>query len=316
MIVFLYGENTYSSSNNLRSLVAKYEERHEESVNFFEFNFEDDIKWDDFKIAVQVLPLFKVNKLIIAKNIFGKYADELKEIIKTNKLIEEKDVFLIIWEKLPASKLKKASFLMKDPIKHQEFHIPEGKNLNAWVKREFQSRGLDIETAAVDALLIHAGTNIWRLVNEMNKVTAFRRSGKVTEKDIEMLVVPDIEKNVFDLTDAILTGNRDKAFVVLERFLGETNDQGIVVNILAVIASQFRNLLIIKDLMDRAVPQNQIASKSGLHPFVVKKSTPALMRFELDKLKHLYGKISSMEIALKNGKLSPLLAFDMFLLSV
>ena len=111
MIVFLYGENSYNSYKNLNGLINKYKEKHKESVNFFEFNFEEEDDWDRLRSAVQVLPLFKENKLIVVKNIFNsKESDNFKNLIEKNNLIEDKNTFLIIWEKLSSSKLKTANF--------------------------------------------------------------------------------------------------------------------------------------------------------------------------------------------------------------
>lgn len=318
MIVFLYGENSYNSYRNLNGLINKYKEKHKESVNFFEFNFEEENDWDRLRSAVQVLPLFKENKLIVVKNIFsGKESDNFKDLIENNNLIEDKNTFLIIWEKLPSSKLKTANFLLKNTsVKQNDFVQPEGNKLSSWVKKEFQERGLEIQKEAIDSLILYAGSDLWRLANEIDKLSVFKREGIVNKDDINLLVVPDLEQNVFQLTDAILANNKEKSFEVLEKIVGRSNDPKIFISILAVITSQFRNFLIIKDLMDRSLAANQIAGKAGLHPYVVKISIPALHRFELDRLKIIYEKISSMESILKSKNLNPLLIFNLFLLSV
>jgi len=318
MIVFLYGKNVYGSRKNLAEIIAKYEEKHKESVNFFEFNFNDGGDWDGLKSAVQIMPLFAENKLIIVKEIFAsKKADDFKNLIDQNNLIKSEDIFLVVWERLPLLGLKTASFLSKNRnVKQKEFILPRGKKLESWIEKEFIERGLKTEKNAISKLLVYTNGDVMRLVGEIDKLTAFKKKGTVNEKDIDLLVIPDIEQNVFKLTDAILANNKDKAFAVLERFVNETTDKKVLINMLAVVVAQFRNLIIIKDLMGRGTPVPQIASKAGIHPFVVKKSTPALYRFDMEKLRRIYEKLSSLDVALKSKNINPLLLFNMFLLTV
>ncbi len=318
MIVFLYGKNVYGSRKNLTEIIAKYRERHKESVNFFEFNFSDGEDWDRLKSAVQTMPLFAENKLIVVKEIFAsKKADDFKALIEQNDLIKSGDIFLVVWEELSLSELKTASFLSKNKdVKQKEFTLPKGKKLENWVEKEFIERGLKTEKNTINKLLVYTNGDVMRLAGEIDKLAAFKRKGMVNEKDIDLLVIPDIEQNVFKLTDAILANNKDKAFAVLERFVNKTTDKKVLINMLAVVVAQFRSLLIIKDLMDRGISVPQIASKAGIHPFVVKKSAAALYRFDMEKLKHIYKKLSSLDVALKSKNINPLLLFNMFLLAV
>lgn len=318
MIVFLYGDNVYGSKKNLAGIVAKYKEKHEESVNFFEFNFDDSGDWDGLKSAIQIMPLFAENKLIIVKEILSsKKADDFKDLVEQNNIVNDQDIFLVIWERLSGSKLKTASFLLKNKdIKQKEFILPKGKKLESWTEKEFTERGATINSGALNKLITYTNGDVMRLAGEIDKLVAFKGKGMVTEKEIDQLVIPDIERNVFELTDAILANNKDKAFTVLEKSLNDSTNKDVVINTLAVVVAQFRNLIIIKDLMDRGVPVPQIASKAGMHPFVVKKSVPALQRFSLEKLTHIYEKLSSLDVTLKSKNINPLLLFDLFLLAV
>ena len=318
MIVFLYGDNIYGSKKNLAEIVAKYKEKHEESVNFFEFNFDDNGDWDGLKSAIQTMPLFAENKLIIVKEILSsKKNDDFKDLIEQNNLVKDQDLFLIIWERLSGSKLKAASSLLKNKnIKQKEFILPKGKKLESWAEKEFAEKETKINPDALNKLIIYTKGDVMRLAGEIDKLAAFKNKGIVTERDIDQLVIPDIEQNVFELTDAILADNKDRAITVLERSLNDTTNKDVAINMLAVVVAQFRNLLIIKDLMDRGTPVPQIATKAKIHPFVVKKSVPALSRFDTERLTRIYEKLSSLDVTLKSKSINPLLLFDMFLLTI
>ena len=69
------------------------------------------------------------------------------------------------------------------------------------------------------------------------------------------------------------------------------------------LLNQFRNLLIIK----------QSPKNSGLHPFVVQKSSYLCNQFSIEQLKKIYQKIFQVDSDIKTGKIEPELALDLLL---
>ena len=67
-----------------------------------------------------------------------------------------------------------------------------------------------------------------------------------------------------------------------------------------MIAYQFKNLLIIKELQVTTIWT--IAKKSGLHPFVVQKSFYLCNQFTIEQLKKIYQKIFQVDSDIKTGK--------------
>jgi DNA polymerase-3 subunit delta len=83
-----------------------------------------------------------------------------------------------------------------------------------------------------------------------------------------------------------------------------------------MIAYQFRNLLLVKELAERRLMYNSIVKKSGLHPFVVKKSYFNCSKFSFDELKNIYKKIFQIDLDIKTGKIEPETALDLFVTSI
>ena len=81
------------------------------------------------------------------------------------------------------------------------------------------------------------------------------------------------------------------------------------VYLLAMINYQFRNILEIKDLLERGLP----LSRSLLHPFVARKSFQQAQRFSFDELKKIYRKIFEIDYGMKTGKIEPQTALDLFI---
>ena len=70
-----------------------------------------------------------------------------------------------------------------------------------------------------------------------------------------------------------------------------------------MLVYQFRNLLRVKDLAKNAVPYAEIIKKTGLNPYVVKKTYEQCKKYELDELKNEVAELSRLDLAAKNGEI-------------
>ena len=80
---------------------------------------------------------------------------------------------------------------------------------------------------------------------------------------------------------------------------------------LSMIQYQFRNLLVIKDLIKEKISYADILKISKLHPFVVKKSYVQAQKFSTEELKEIYQKFFQADLAAKTGKTDPVLILEM-----
>jgi DNA polymerase-3 subunit delta len=83
-----------------------------------------------------------------------------------------------------------------------------------------------------------------------------------------------------------------------------------------MINYQFRNLLIIKDLLEKRIPYEVIVKKSALHPFVVKKSYEQCRGFSFTELKKIYQRIFQVDLDIKTGRIEPEMALDIFVAGI
>jgi DNA polymerase-3 subunit delta len=79
---------------------------------------------------------------------------------------------------------------------------------------------------------------------------------------------------------------------------------------------QFRNVLNIKDLIEKRYSFPLISQKSGLHPYVVRKTYYQAQNFSLDNLKKIYQKIFQTDIDVKTGKTGAEDALDMVVMEI
>ena len=157
------------------------------------------------------------------------------------------------------------------------------------------------------------GNDLWQLSNEVKKLVNYKPKDKIELKDVEFLVRPKIETDIFKTIDAIAQKNKKRAITLIHKHL-EKGDNPLY--LLSMINFQFRNLLIIKDLIEKHKPYPVILKISKLHPFVVKKNWQLANQFTLNDLKKIYQKIFQIDLSIKTGKLKPEIALDLFIMEI
>ncbi len=79
-----------------------------------------------------------------------------------------------------------------------------------------------------------------------------------------------------------------------------------------MISYQFRNILVIKDLLEKGKP----LSNSKLHPFVVKKSYQQAQQFSFGELKKIYRKIFEVDYKIKTGQIESQMALELLIAEI
>lgn len=316
MIIFLYGEDDYSSRQKLNEIIGKYKAKHKTGLNFsvIDFNEHD---FDKLKIAAETSPMFKEKKLLVLMGAFGKSASWQKNIVdylKKSKTEKNDDVMLVFYERqTPDKRVELFKFLTKKPNASQEFKNLNGVKLENWIKQEVEKNNGKIEAMAVKKIAMFVGANLWRMKNEVEKLIVFRGCDIIRAEDIDRLVKAKIEPNIFETVDALSKQNKKEVLRLLHQHLsrGEKTEY-----LMAMFIRQFRNLLIIKDLIEKGVPYYELVKKTGLHPFVVKKTFEQAHNFTLENLKKIYDKLLNLEIAVKTGRTDSKTAMDMIVMGV
>jgi len=311
MIIFLYGQDSFRSRQKLEEIVAHYKESGKSGLNLISLDAKD-INFSDFYDNFKISSMFAEKKLIILKNVFANKNFQ-EDFIKEVKSIEElKDVVLVYESEEPDQRLKLFKALLKE-CKCQEFSFLAGLNLRKWAHEEFQKSGQKVNMDALDLLLNYVGNDLWRLSGEISKLSSFKKDGTVKKDDIELFVKPRIELDIFKTIDALAAKNKKQALALLHKHL----DGGEVpLYLLSMIAYQFKNLLIVKELAQKGLMYASIVKKSGLHPFVVKKTYYACNQFSFEELKKIYQRIFQVDLDIKTGKVEAETALDLLVSSI
>ena len=313
MIIFLYGEDSYRSQKKLEEIIAHYKEAHKSGLNLIKLDIgESKNSFEDFYSNLRVNSMFAEKKLIILNNLFQDHPPAggfQEEFLKEIKNLENLKDIIVVFEKDAVDERNKLFKTLKKEARSQEFNLLRGGPLLAWIDKEFENCKAKIDPMAKNAFLNCTGNNLWLAENEIKKLSNYKKGDVVKKEDVELLIRPKIENDIFKTIDALASKNKKQALFLLHKHL----DNGDVpLYLLSMIAYQFRNLLIIKELIEKGNQYGNIAKKSGLHPFVVQKNYYLANQFSSDQLKKIYQKIFLIDLNIKTGKVDAETALDLF----
>ena len=286
MIYFLYGEDSYRSKEKLASIIEGYKKVHKSGLNLIYVNAKEK-DFDDFYANFKINSMFAEKKLIVLKNVFEsakfqeKFLEEIKKIEGINDIV-------VVFEDEKVDQRTKFFKALEKNVKCQEFNCLQPAFLKKWVLLEFEKYGTKINPDALDLLVSFVRSDLWRLAGEINKLANYKKNSVVEKKDVELQVKPDIENDIFKTIEAMAAKDKKQTLNLFHKHL-ENGDNALY--LLTMIAYQFRNLIIIKELADNGVPYPMIAKKAGLHPFVVQKTFYMANNFSMEQLKKIYRKI-------------------------
>jgi len=265
--------------------------------------------------VIQQNSMFDEKKLIVLKECFANENFKENFLKDAKKFVDLQDIILFYETGEPRKNNALFKFLKKN-ASCQEFKPLEGQGLRNWVQKEFANYQTDISSAALEKLVNFIGNDLWQFSNEIKKLVSFKNKEKIEEQDIKLLVRPKIETHIFKTIDAIaskdnLRTGKKQAIELVHKHL---QDGAHPLYLLTMINFQFRNLLIVKDLIEKKLPYNSILEKSNLHPFVVRKSYSQANQFSFEQLKKIYQKIFQADLNIKTGRVSPETALDLLII--
>lgn len=159
-----------------------------------------------------------------------------------------------------------------------EFVRQSQRELSAWIRKHAMAGGKDISDAVCEYLTFRTGGAMTTLESELQKLTAYAQGREITRADVDAVVIPVLDAQVFEITDAISAGHFDQALTTLRQLL--TMQQEPIL-ILAAIGSQMRRLLCARTCLGAGKGEEGLgdllkaASGRAPHPYVLRKTMAA-----------------------------------------
>ncbi|MDO9630125.1 MAG: DNA polymerase III subunit delta, partial [Acholeplasmataceae bacterium] len=269
---------------------------------------------DDILEDLQTVSFFAEKKVIVIRNI-DEIEKEDEYVIKNWVTYFEKpnpDVILIIavQELLPQTSLLGSAlfkFAFIEKVKDME-----KKDYPDFIRNMFKKYQYQISDDAVEALLERTNLDFNLINQEAEKLMLFAYDTKeINEKAVMLLVSRNLEENIFELTNALLSKNQTKTIEIFYDLVARNEDP---LRILNNIVGKVRELMHTKLLLDKGYRQDQIAEhfhiKSGRAFYLVKNAQGV----NFAQLENHIKKLSKLDYEIKSGKIDKKLGLELYLL--
>jgi len=317
MLVFLFGKDSFRSYEKLKDIIQRYQEKYPETLSFRQVN----LLGQDFlslKNLLEASSLFEEKKLIIFRDAFVLKSEEQKklvELLKEGKIAKEENSIIVFYEKDDVDQRTSLFKFLKEKAKTQKFSSLNRLQAKNWTEKMIDDYfpELKMSDSAIAFLADNLGSDLWRIYQELNKLSDYQKSVKkpvIAGEDIKELVAFPVETDIFKTIDAVAQKNKKAALRALAYHFKNLEPE---LKILAMFEYQFRSLVRIRSLMDEGDDYYAIGRKTKIHPFALRKMYYLAHNFSMDDLKKIYDQLFDLDLGFKTGKIKDKqIALEMF----
>lgn len=150
---------------------------------------------------------------------------------------------------------------------------------------------------------------------EVEKLVCYKYYDEgITAADVEELCIVQIQNQIFDMVEAVAQKNQKRA---LELYYNLLALKEAPMKILALIARQFHMLLQVKEMKSKGYQEGEIASRTGLNPYFLKKKyIPQASRFKQLQLEAALRTCVAAEESVKTGRMPDVLGVELIIVGL
>ena len=239
-----------------------------------------DLSIDSIMTAAKRYPMMSERQVVVIRE-----AQNIKNIEDLASYVEKplRSTILVFNYKYKTIDKRKKLYkaLQKNGIHFESKPLYENQ-VPAWISKYLKEKNLGIDARAAQMITDFVGSDLQRIVNELEKVTISMLPGtSIMPEDVEKNIGISKDYNVFELQKAL--GNKDilKSNRIINYFI-DNEKQNPLVLIIGNLVTFFRKILIyhsIENKNDRTL----VAQKLGVKPFFINDYINTARNYSLDK---------------------------------
>jgi len=168
----------------------------------------------------------------------------------------------------------------------------------AWIERYLMVKGIKADPSASAMLTEYLGTDLHKIVNELDKLIITLPAGKpvITTTLVEKNIGISKDYNNFELQKAISEKDVQKANMIIYHFANNPKDNPITLSI-ALLFGFFSKLLTFHYLTDKS--KNNVAAVLKINPFFVKDYETSSTKYSVAKTVQIIGLLRTYDMKSK-----------------
>lgn len=317
-VYLLYGTEAFLINETKQLLVDNVLEEEEKDFNFSVYDLEETSIEEALEDA-ETFPFMGEKRLVILQNPLFLTSEKSKgkidhQLSKLESYLKQPAPYSILVFSAPYEKLDERKKITKELKRNAT--VVEAKKLTeqetkAWVRERAVTHGSGIENDAIELLLALAGTNLFMLTSEIDKLALYAGENQLIRKEmVDHLTARSLEQTIFSLVDKVVHKNVEAALRIYYDLLKQNEEP---IKILAVLTGQFRLIYQVKELARKGYGQQQIAGTLKIHPYRVKLAAGQAGAFSDEELSRIIMLLADADYQMKTGGMKKEMLIEMIL---
>lgn len=305
-VYLLYGEEAYLRQQ-YKQMLIKALVPEDDTMNFSRYEGKG-IEPREIIDLAETMPFFAERRVILLENtgFFKNKCEELSEYMK--QLPEYLCMIFVETEVDKRGKMYKAA---KAAGRVTEFSVQNVQMLTKWVLQILNREGKKITQRNMELFLTKTGTDMGNIRMELEKLLSYTMGRDVVEReDIESVCTTQTTNKIFDMVRAVTEKNQRLALDLYNDLLTLREPP---MRILFLLARQFNQLMVTKEMTEKGYGQPEIASHLGVPPFVARNYLQIARKYRFSQLEQAVKDFTEAEELVKTGRLGDVLSVELLI---
>lgn len=315
-IYLLYGEEAYLQAHVLQELEARLLDARSRAMDLHVIDADGKYAQLDFPALEDELrtpPFFSKRRMTVLKDtrLFTSAGQSAKDA--TEALLQvaakQKDHCLVFVETKIDRRYRALIRAVEAAGRIVELNLQDESMLRPWIAAFLRRDGIRITEEAAESLMMRCEYSMRMLQDELQKLRLYCLGSGTEEVDMQLLdglAPPDLQGDIFRMTDALVAGRSDEARHIYANLQQKREPLPMI---LFMIARHYRQLLVAADLKE----PNCIKDALGTYPFVARKLAGQARHYQVPVLAGSYKLCADTDYAIKSGQMEEALAMDLLI---
>lgn len=310
----LFGLENYLIDEKIKEIKDKLKVEEDNIINYDLNN--DSI--DSVLVEASTVSMFSDKKLIICDNSLFLTANKSlseEELNDLTKYLENsfEDVFIIfIVRDEKVDSRKKITKLVNKVSKVYECNKIESYRLNNYLGDYIRDKGYSISSFSIELLISKVGYELSNIIKELDKMFIYKgEDKKITKEDIEDVITNNLEKNIFELTNAIVNKEKSRVIEIYNQLIKSGEDP---IKLIVTLSNQFRLIMQVKLMRTGGYSEKEIVTTLKEHPYRISLAMKSI--YNIEDIKDILLKLSNLDYEIVTGKTDKFFGLEMFLLNI
>lgn len=250
---------------------------------------------------------------------------------KEDQLLAVSADIIILEDVIPKRGNALLAFSKNSNVEVVNFDPPALTQVPAWLEERAKFYNTTITSGGIQSLLaalVPEPASSWEkptvdlrlLDHELQKLATYTDGKPINEETVGKLTKKNSSAEVWHVINAIADKNSKLVFSSLEKFMSDAHstgdDKAKLIMLNALLADQFRNILMVQDFLNSRIPDQEILAKTGWKSgrlFQLKKISS---RFNSSKLRQILQRLEDLDIELKTSSIPARPIMDLILSQV